>query len=264
MQAVRQKPVGSILLGNRTLMKSFCKSLVLIVAMALPLSAQGGGGKAPSEENRKGPMRGGKGDRSHRPLSVKGFMSEYDTNGDLKVSFAEFGSSGRAASLGEAGRRRLFDHLDKNDDGEITLEELPSSIPPSVRGHDSNKDGRITLDEFSRNPRVKGWSADRLEAMFSRMDRDGNKVLTAADFSRRPGSPLHPAEIERLDVNKDGGLTFEEWARGPRQRGIPVGERRKIFNKMDRDQNGKLEGSDRGRPRGRGEGEGGRRPTNEE
>ena len=245
-------------------MKAFRKSLLLVVAIAMPLWAQGGGGKTASEESQKGSFRGGKGDQSHRPLSGRSFISKYDTNGDLKVSFKEFGSAGRAASLGEAGRRRLFDHLDKNDDGEITLEELPSSIPPSVRGHDHNKDGRITFDEFSRNPRVKGWSADRLGAMFSRMDRDGNKVLTAADFPRRPGSPLHPAEIERLDQNNDGGLTFEEWARGPRQRGLSVGERRKIFNKMDRDQNGKLEGADRGRPRGRGPGEEGRRPKNEE
>ena len=232
--------------------------------MALPLKAQGFGERDPSEGSRKGLIREGKGERIPRPLSAKDFISKYDKNGDLRVSFDEFGSTGRASRLGEAGRRRLFDHLDKNDDGQITQAELPSSIPPSVRGHDMNNDGRITFDEFSQNPRVREWSSDRVRAMFSRMDRDGNKVLTAADFTRRAGSPLHPAEIERLDTNKDGGLTFKEWSRGPRQRGVPMSELRNLFKQMDRDQSGKLDEGDRVRSRGRGPLEGGRRPKDQE
>ena len=243
-------------------MNVFRKSLLFLLVMVLPVGAQRFGEKGPAEGSRKGPIRKGKGEKGPRPLAGKDFISKYDKNGDHRVSFDEFGSTGRAASLGEAGRRRLFEHLDKNNDGQITQAELPSSIPPAVRGHDMNNDGRITFDEFSRNPRVKGWSSDRLRAMFSRMDRDGNKVLTAADFTRRAGLPLHPSEIERLDTNKDGGLTFKEWARGPRERGVSMTELRKLFNQMDRDQSGKLDGADRGRSRGRGPVEGVRRPKN--
>jgi hypothetical protein len=236
-------------------MKSVRKPVLLLLAMVLPLCGQ--------EDAWQDAPRVGKGERPHRPPPDKSFMAKYDKNGDRKVSFEEFGSVGRAASLGEAGRRRLFNHLDKNADGEITEGELPGFIPPLVRGYDLDKDGRITFEEFGRNPRVKGWSADRLEAMFSRMDRNKDKVLTAADFPRRPGAPLNVSEIERLDTNKDGGLSFEEWAKGPRQRGGSVGELRKRFGKMDRDQNGKLDGADRDRDRGRGPADGPRRPKKE-
>ncbi|HCQ39965.1 MAG TPA: hypothetical protein DIV39_12480 [Verrucomicrobiales bacterium] len=231
------------------------KQLLLLLAIALPLWAQ--------EDAWQDTPRGGKGERNHRGPSDKSFMAKYDKNGDRKVSFEEFGSVGRAASLGEAGRRRLFSHLDKNADGEIAEGELPGFIPPPVRGHDLDKDGRITFEEFGRNPRVKGWSADRLEAMFSRMDRNKDGVLTAADFPRRPGAPLNVSEIEKLDNNKDGGLSFEEWAKGPRQRGGSIGELRKRFGKMDRDQNGTLDSADRERGLGHGPGDGPRRSKKE-
>ena len=227
------------------------KSLLVLLACVVSAGAQE---KGVPESNglRKGPSREGKVDPDHRRPSSKGFMAKYDKNGDRRVSFEEFGSVGRAASLEESGRRRLFNHLDKNVDGKITEGELPRSIPRPMRGHDLDKDGRITFEEFRRNSRVEGSSVDRIRAMFSKIDRNGDNVLTAADFGRRPVGPVpNVAEFTKLDLNKDGVLSFEEWRSGSRWQGFPVEELKKRFLKMDRNRNGTIEPGDREGVRGR-------------
>ena len=88
--------------------------------------------------------------------------------------------------------------------------------------------------------------------MFSKIDRNGDNVLTAADFGRRPVGPVpNVAEFTKLDLNKDGVLSFEEWRSGSRWQGFPVEELKKRFLKMDRNRNGTIEPGDREGVRGR-------------
>ena len=229
-------------------MNSVCKSLLLLLALTPRLCAQ----KDVSADTGKQPgvnQRGTQAGHAVRSPAEKGFIARYDKNGDQVVSFAEFGSVGRAASLDEPGRRRLFNHLDKNGDGKIMRGEVPRPAPPLDRGHDLNGDGKISLDEFRRNPRVKGLSPDRIKTMFSRMDRNGDKVLTPVDFPRRSIMPLKPNELQRLDSNEDGGVSFEEWRIADRHQDVPLEELGKRFRKLDRNRNGLIEGADRDRSR---------------
>ena len=184
----------------------------------------------------------------------EGFMKTYDRNKDGKISFEEFGATRKTAALKEEGRRRLFNHLDKNKDGRITPNELPKAIPHPVRESDLDRNGRISFEEFRKNARLKGISEERIKTMFSRMDHNKDRSLTAQDFRPRGVVPFETAELERFDVDGDKALSFEEWLKSSRRRGNSEGELRRRFNMLDRNKDGKLDDKDRDRVRQRGEG----------
>jgi Ca2+-binding EF-hand superfamily protein len=211
-----------------------------------------GDGKGGARE--PGPKPGFKGERKRRGPVREDFMASYDRNKDGKISFEEFGSSRKTAALEEEGRRRLFDHLDKNKDGTITPNELPKAMPPPVRDSDLDRNGKISFEEFRENARLKGVREERIKAMFSRMDHDKDRSLTPQDFRRRGGLPFDRAEFDKLDTDRDHALSFREWLKNPRHKGTPEGELRRRFNMFDRNKDGKLDDKDRDRPREHGEG----------
>ena len=221
-------------------MKTVRKSLTFLLGTMLLSIAQ------VAEGDGKGGAR--------EPGPKPGFMASYDRNKDGKISFEEFGSSRKTAALEEEGRRRLFDHLDKNKDGTITPNELPKAMPPPVRDSDLDRNGKISFEEFRENARLKGVREERIKAMFSRMDHDKDRSLTPQDFRRRGGLPFDRAEFDKLDTDRDHALSFREWLKNPRHKGTPEGELRRRFNMFDRNKDGKLDDKDRDRPREHGEG----------
>ena len=214
-----------------------------------------------AEGRERGPGPGpGKRPRTPGRHMAERFMETYDTNKDGKVSFEEFGAAEKTAVLQEEGKRRLFNHLDKNKDGAITAQELPKggSFDPSRRG-DQNGDGKISFEEFKNNERVKGSPEDRQRAIFNRMDFDKDGFLTAKDFRRpRRGPGFDRAELQKLDANGDSSLSFEEWAKHPRHKELSQEELKKRFDWLDRNNDGALNEKDR-EGRGPGPGPGGPR-----
>lgn len=97
---------------------------------------------------------------------------------------------------------------------------------------DTNKDGVVDEAEFK---------AARAE-MFKRMDKDGDGKIAKADFpaameqthaDRR--TEMENRMFERLDTNKDGVLTADEFTAGAG----------KGFERLDRNKDGKLTPEDR-------------------
>jgi Ca2+-binding EF-hand superfamily protein len=118
-----------------------------------------------------------------------------------------------------------FKSWDKNKDGKLTADELPSER--MLEWLDTNKDGSITLEEAKKamenRPRAGGGGRgerpqlseaerkERLEARFKERDANNDGKLTAGEI---------PEELlERLDTNKDGAVSKEEMANARRQRG---------------------------------------------
>ncbi|NRB26235.1 MAG: EF-hand domain-containing protein [Roseibacillus sp.] len=242
-------------------MKTVRKSLMFLLGtmiLSIAQVAEGGDGKGggrepgPKPGSKQGPKPGIKGERKRGGPVREDFVASYDRNKDGKISFEEFRTARKTAALEEEGRRRLFNHLDKNKDGTITPNELPKAMPHPVRDSDLDRNGRISFEEFRRSARLKGVREERIKAMFSRMDHNKDRFLTPQDFRRRGGLPFGRAESDKLDTDRDHALSFREWMKSPRHKGTPEGELRRRFNMLDRNKDGKLD--DKDRDRGRGEG----------
>ena len=179
-------------------------------------------------------------------------MREFDANKDGAITFEEFSSRGKAQHLPEDGRRKIFERLDRNKDGEIRREELPKNGGP-MRG-DKNGDGKISREEFLQNPRLEKVPKSNRIAMFNRMDTNKDGFLSPDDWPKRSdgsrGWDRRPAfldekRMKELDADKDGALSFEEWRKNPRFEGQPEERLRGIFGLIDRNDDGKLDRADR-------------------
>src|SRR3954466_4949180 len=79
------------------------------------------------------------------------------------------GPSAAAGGPGKAAREALFDKLDKNGDGYLSLEELmampgkakPKKLEAMFKQLDKDEDGRVSKDEFTSHEKDKKKSADK-------------------------------------------------------------------------------------------------------
>jgi Ca2+-binding EF-hand superfamily protein len=86
-----------------------------------------------------------------------------DTNHDGKVTLAE----------AMAGAQARFTELDKNKDGVITPDELGDGRHPMMKHADLNHDGKITLAELQTQTQT--W--------FARLDKNNDKVITKDELA---------------------------------------------------------------------------------
>jgi Ca2+-binding EF-hand superfamily protein len=128
----------------------------------------------------------------------------------------------------------IFDRLDQNKDGVLVATEVPEAQAKAfarlIRIGDRNKDGRLTRQEF-------------LSSLDSNSDRPEAKDRPAQSQRprRRPGTPeagrgSDPVQVfTRLDRNKDGKLTLEEFPEGVRQRiaGLLKESGKKSYNREE-------------------------------
>jgi Ca2+-binding EF-hand superfamily protein len=134
-------------------------------------------------------------------------LGDTDKNGRLEVA--------ELRALGEKVRRsglipnftpqQRFQLLDKNGDGKVTREEFLGAAEVFDR-LDTDKDGVLTLDEFSKAPPGAGFGgAGGFQALLRErlksMDKDGDGKVTREEFQGQPEL------FDRLDVNKDGVLS---------------------------------------------------------
>jgi Ca2+-binding EF-hand superfamily protein len=133
------------------------------------------------------------------------------TKEELLAAAARLRSSGTdSGTISADGVLRM---LDKNQDGQLTADELPDGVAARLKAADSNRDGTITraeLEEMLKNtPRRKGpaGSAGRanLQQMFQRADADGDGKLSRDEL------PSQMAErLMQADSDGDGKLSKEE------------------------------------------------------
>lgn len=106
------------------------------------------------------------------PGERRGFVQDFDKDGDGKVSKEEF--------FGPADH---FTHLDRNGDGYIDESEAPKGPPPPHPGRggdfmtrfDKDDDGKVSKDEF---PGPEGH--------FTRLDQNGDGYVDEGEAPKGP------------------------------------------------------------------------------
>jgi Ca2+-binding EF-hand superfamily protein len=136
-------------------------------------------------------------DRSPKAQSAEAQFAQYDTNKDGQVTPEEF-----------RGGKTLFAAYDADKNGVLTLEEIRAAkhtSRPNFRALDTDKDGFVSRRE---------WTGTQEE--FDAVDMDHDGVWSRADIAMEKHRTQAQGLIERLDTNKDGVLSQDEWTAAQR------------------------------------------------
>ena len=119
---------------------------------------------------------------------------------------------------------------------------------------DADKSGGISLAEFKAGEVFKKLPPEKQDAVFHRLDTDGDGVITPKDKPeppfRRPkkegeGGEKGPDQINRkLDTNADGALSFEEFRVGPAVKNLTEDQQEERFEALDRNGDLKISSED--------------------
>lgn len=225
-----------------------------------------------AEEGKRPSSRKGE---QHKHRGHKGGFNEMvkklDLNGDRSVDFTEFSAGERVSRLPDDYKMKLFQRLDKNNDGQITKADRPpqdeGERKRKRRHSDTDGNGEITFEEFKKSDRVAQMPLERKREIFAKMDRNKDGVLNDVDWKARRERGRGPRHSpENFDANKDGKISLEEFRKHPRHADASEERQTKQFQTMDKNKDGFLDKSERpkgppkeGRPPGqdrkRGNGE---------
>jgi Ca2+-binding EF-hand superfamily protein len=120
---------------------------------------------------------------------------------------------GKGHNKGRHGQRGMDMQkmLDADGNGTITLTEFQAPMIQRLIAADTDKDGNITEAELAAHRTV--MQAERMERrnerraarMISRLDADGDKIITTAELET-----LGKDRFARMDDNKDGVIDASE------------------------------------------------------
>ena len=187
-----------------------------------------------------------------------------DKDGDDFISLEEFRTLPRLEKMPEEKRNQLFAHLDKDGDGKIARKELGwmnrrrEDGPPHPRlwELDVDKSGGVSMEEFKAGGFFKKLPADQQDRLFSRLDTNGDGVISPEDrpeppFKRGGGKPERPPGGEpgrmdprqmfrQQDTNGDGALSFDEFRLAPMVADLGEDEQEDRFEAMDKNHDLKI------------------------
>lgn len=201
-----------------------------------------------------------------------------DKDGDGSLSREEFEGIPRVQGLPEEKREGLFKRLDKDADGKLARGELGriGGKPRDGKGPrmqrlwelDADQSGGVSFEEFKGGRIFSKLVPEKQQAVFRRLDTNGDGVISPSDKPEPPpmrdGGRAHPKRpdgprmeprqiIRRLDEDKDGALSFEEFRKGPAVRELTEDEQEDRFEALDRNHDLKITAKDFPPPAPKGE-----------
>lgn len=132
------------------------------------------------------------------------------------------------------GKRSGFETLDKDGNGELSLEEFKASGRTPLGRMDNNKDGAVTQEEFlARQEKGLARAAKKMERRRANMEKRMEKSRKRTEEARKKiaeGESRAQKKFTELDLNGDGTIDGSEMGTMQDKR----------FAELDRDGNGSL------------------------
>jgi len=178
-------------------------------------------------------------------------LSKADRNGDGAIDRMELTaamtarmgrSSARSGGRGGDPLKRLM-QMDANKDGQISKDEWKGR-PESFARIDKDKDGVLSkkeLEALGRDMRRRGgWKNRPADALFRRMDKDGDKRISAEEWTMRPEL------FAKFDANNDGfieaGEVMPQGGRGRMRYDVSSGKDSAAFlQRYDKNRDGSID-----------------------
>jgi len=114
---------------------------------------------------------------------------------------------------------------------------------------DTDNDGKVTLAEFMALPRIQKLDEERRNRIFSRLDKNGDKVLSGEELTSMDRPPHDRKEammrFRELDTDNSGGVSLEELKAGELFKKLPPEKQEALFAKLDTDKDGQITVKDR-------------------
>lgn len=169
--------------------------------------------------------------------AAKEMFGQLDKNRDGRLEGEEMPS--RQFGRGGKGGPQMFERFDKDGDGKVSKAEAPPMMSERFDAVDTDKDGFVTSAE------ARAMHEKRGGFMGSRMDTDGDGKVSAVEFEEG-----HVAMLRGADKDGDGAVTMDEMKSSPRGMGGPGGKHGrggrhgekagKRFEELDADKDGKV------------------------
>ncbi len=155
--------------------------------------------------------------KKEKPAKVKrGFLEKFDANNDGKVSKEEF----------KGYMEKRFQRMDVDKDDTVSMDELAQyrrqqenkGKKSKLARLDTDGDGSISKEEFIAS-RIK-----QIENRFLKLDKNKDGKLTTDEFAKKKNQ--YATLFENIDANKDGKISNEE----------KDAALERLFNRLDQNQ----------------------------
>ena len=128
----------------------------------------------------------------------------------------------------------------------------PRPVVEAWKAADADHDGFISKDEFAAMPRVLNLPEDKRDNLFKRLDKDADGKLSRDELGRlgkaRDGQGPPMKRLWELDSDISGGVSFEEFKKGPVFMKLPADRQVAMFHRLDTDGDGVITPKDRPQP----------------